>query len=87
MTRKYNMLINKANANRVCIIIFWTCFTCGMNNVIEFNDGIKFPPSLRNIFKELNQDVGKPIPETGNLIEWAKQGILLLNSTLQRFAR
>lgn len=46
------------------------------------NDDIKFPPSLRNIFKELNQDVGKPIPETGNLIEWAKQGILLLNATL-----
>lgn len=46
------------------------------------NDGIKFPPSLRNIFKELNQDVGKPIPETGNLIEWAKQGVLLINATL-----
>lgn len=46
------------------------------------NDGIKFPPSLRNIFKELNQDIGKPIPETGNLIEWAKQGVLLINATL-----
>jgi uracil-DNA glycosylase len=46
------------------------------------NDGIKFPPSLRNIFKELNQDVGKPIPETGNLTEWAKQGVLLINATL-----
>ncbi len=46
------------------------------------NDGIKFPPSLRNIFKELNQDVGKPIPESGNLTEWAKQGVLLINATL-----
>jgi uracil-DNA glycosylase len=46
------------------------------------NDGIKFPPSLRNIFKELNQDVEKPIPETGNLTEWAKQGVLLINATL-----
>jgi uracil-DNA glycosylase len=46
------------------------------------NDGIKFPPSLRNIFKELNQDVAKPIPETGNLTEWAKQGVLLINATL-----
>ncbi len=46
------------------------------------NDGIKFPPSLRNIFKELNHDLGKPIPETGNLIEWAKQGVLLINATL-----
>lgn len=46
------------------------------------NDDIKIPPSLRNIFKELNQDVGKAIPKTGNLIEWAKQGVLLLNATL-----
>ena len=46
------------------------------------NDGIAFPPSLRNIFKELNADVGKAIPESGNLIEWAKQGVLLLNATL-----
>uniref|UniRef100_UPI0032175A2B uracil-DNA glycosylase n=1 Tax=uncultured Draconibacterium sp. TaxID=1573823 RepID=UPI0032175A2B len=46
------------------------------------NDGIPFPPSLRNIFKELNQDVGKAIPESGNLIDWAQQGVLLLNATL-----
>lgn len=46
------------------------------------NDGIPFPPSLRNIFKELNSDVGKEIPTTGNLIQWAKQGVLLLNATL-----
>lgn len=46
------------------------------------NDGISFPPSLRNIFKELQQDVGKPIPTTGNLTNWARQGVLLLNATL-----
>jgi len=46
------------------------------------NDGIPFPPSLRNIFKELQQDVGKPIPTTGNLTDWARQGVLLLNATL-----
>ncbi len=46
------------------------------------NDGIPFPPSLRNIFKELNSDVGKEIPSSGNLIDWAKQGVLLLNATL-----
>ncbi|MEZ5106497.1 MAG: uracil-DNA glycosylase [Draconibacterium sp.] len=46
------------------------------------NDGIDFPPSLRNIFKELQTDVGKPIPGSGNLIEWARQGVLLLNATL-----
>lgn len=44
--------------------------------------GVQFPPSLRNIFKELNADVGKPIPETGDLTDWAKQGVFLLNATL-----
>lgn len=46
------------------------------------NDGVPFPPSLLNIFKELRDDVGKPIPQTGNLDHWAKQGVLLLNATL-----
>ena len=46
------------------------------------NDGIPHPPSLRNIFKELEEDLGKPIPESGNLERWAKQGVLLLNATL-----
>lgn len=46
------------------------------------NDGIEFPPSLRNIFKELKDDVGKEIPKSGNLLPWAKQGVLLLNATL-----
>ncbi len=46
------------------------------------NDGIKFPPSLRNIFKELKNDLGIEIPFSGNLTEWAKQGVLLLNATL-----
>lgn len=46
------------------------------------NDGIDFPPSLRNIFKELNNDVGKEVPRSGNLTGLAKQGVLLLNATL-----
>ena len=46
------------------------------------NDGVDFPPSLRNIFNELNNDVGKVIPTSGNLTAWAKQGVLLLNATL-----
>lgn len=46
------------------------------------NDGIRKPPSLQNIFKELHTDLGLPIPENGNLEKWAKQGILLLNATL-----
>lgn len=46
------------------------------------NDGITFPPSLINIFKELNEDLSIPFPKSGNLERWAEQGVLLLNSTL-----
>ena len=45
-------------------------------------DGVKKPPSLKNIFKELAEDLQIPIAETGNLTSWAKQGVLLLNATL-----
>ena len=45
-------------------------------------EGIKPPPSLKNIFKELNTDVNFKIPTHGNLSIWAKQGVLLLNATL-----
>ena len=45
-------------------------------------DGAAFPPSLQNIFKEIEQDLGIPIPITGNLTRWAEQGVLLLNATL-----
>lgn len=45
-------------------------------------DGIQKPPSLQNIFKELNQDLGITIPTTGNLEKWAKEGVLLLNASL-----
>lgn len=46
------------------------------------NDGVPKPPSLLNIFKELRDDVQKPIPTSGNLEKWAEQGVLLLNATL-----
>jgi uracil-DNA glycosylase len=46
------------------------------------NDGVKMPPSLVNIFKEIQSDLGKPMPSTGNLERWARQGVLLLNATL-----
>lgn len=45
-------------------------------------DGVRPPPSLQNIYKEIQADIGTPIPESGNLERWAKQGVLLLNSTL-----
>ncbi len=51
------------------------------------NDGIRKPPSLQNIFKELYSDLGIPVPETGNLEKWARQGVLLLNATLTVRAR
>lgn len=46
------------------------------------NDGVLFPPSLRNIFKEIEDDLGTPVPASGNLTRWAEQGVLLLNATL-----
>ena len=45
-------------------------------------EGIKLPPSLRKIYKEIHSDLGKPIPTSGDLTRWAKQGVLLLNATL-----
>ena len=50
------------------------CFSVGQ--------GINPPPSLKNIYKELKSDIGKDIPESGDLSHWAKQGVLLLNATL-----
>ncbi len=46
------------------------------------NEGVQFPPSLGNIFKEIHDDIGTPIPTSGNLTRWAQQGVLLLNATL-----
>jgi uracil-DNA glycosylase len=46
------------------------------------NDGVPYPPSLLNIFKEVQSDTGAPIPTSGDLGRWADQGVLLLNATL-----
>ncbi len=51
------------------------------------NDGVPFPPSLVNIFKEIQLDLGTPMPASGNLTRWAEQGVLLLNATLTVRAR
>ncbi len=45
-------------------------------------EGVPMPPSLINIFKEIEADLGKPMPPNGDLTRWAKQGVLLLNATL-----
>ncbi|GAB3644188.1 uracil-DNA glycosylase [Spirosoma arcticum] len=56
----------------------------GQANGLAFSvaDGISKPPSLVNIFKEIQDDLGKPVPKSGNLERWASQGVMLLNSTL-----
>lgn len=46
------------------------------------NEGVPYPPSLLNIFKEVQADTGAPIPASGDLSRWARQGVLLLNATL-----
>ncbi|WP_322970088.1 uracil-DNA glycosylase [Faecalibacter sp. LW9] len=56
----------------------------GQANGLSFsvNDGIRFPPSLQNIYKELEDDLGVSIPSSGDLSRWASQGVLMLNATL-----
>ena len=56
----------------------------GQANGLSFsvNDGIRFPPSLQNIYKELEDDLGISIPVSGDLSRWASQGVLMLNATL-----
>ena len=44
------------------------------------DDGVQFPPSLQNIFKEVSEDVGAQVPSSGNLDRWAEQGVLMLNA-------
>lgn len=56
----------------------------GQANGLSFsvNEGVALPPSLQNIYKEIEADLGKKVPGSGNLERWAKQGVLLLNATL-----
>lgn len=56
----------------------------GQANGLAFSvaEGVKFPPSLRNIFSELHDDLGLEVPKSGDLSRWAEQGVLLINATL-----
>ena len=56
----------------------------GQANGLSFSvhEGVKIPPSLVNIFKEIHEDLGKPAPPNGDLGRWARQGVLMLNATL-----
>ena len=72
------------NAVRVVIVGQDPYHGLGQAHGLAFsvNDGVKFPPSLRNIFKEIQTDCQLPYPLTGNLERWAGQGVLLLNAIL-----
>lgn len=56
----------------------------GQANGLAFSvaDGVRVPPSLQNIYKEVSDELDKPVPDSGNLERWADQGVLLLNATL-----
>ncbi len=72
--------------NRVRVVIIgqdpYHDFNQAHGLCFSVQDGVRIPPSLENIYKELNRDLGKPIPTSGNLTHWAEQGVLLLNATL-----
>lgn len=77
---------NLAPADRVKVVILGQdpYHGAGQAHGLCFSvpEGVKPPPSLVNIYKELNDDLGLPIPAHGNLEKWAEQGVLLLNATL-----
>lgn len=77
---------NHTPVNKVKVVIIGQdpYHGAGQANGLCFSvsDGIKQPPSLVNIFKELNSDLNIPMPKSGNLEKWANQGVLLLNATL-----
>ncbi|MEM6829579.1 MAG: uracil-DNA glycosylase [Bacteroidota bacterium] len=72
------------NETRVVIVGQDPYHGAGQANGLCFsvNDGVRSPPSLQNIFKEIQSDLGIPFPPNGNLERWADQGVLLLNATL-----
>jgi uracil-DNA glycosylase len=78
--------LNYTPFNKVKVVILGQDPYHGMGQAhgLSFSvpDGVKQPPSLKNIFKEIASDLNLPLPETGNLSPWAKQGVLLLNATL-----
>lgn len=77
---------DKCPFNKVKVVIIGQdpYHNIGQANGLSFsvNEGIRIPPSLVNIYKEINGDLGKPIPKSGNLERWSEQGVLLLNATL-----
>jgi uracil-DNA glycosylase len=78
--------LNKTKFDQVKVVILGQdpYHNHGQANGLSFSvgNGIKIPPSLKNIFKEMQSDLGCNIPTSGNLENWSKQGVLLLNATL-----
>ena len=78
--------LNSTPLNRIKVVILGQdpYHGDGQANGLSFsvNNGIPFPPSLMNIFKELESDLKIPFPKSGNLQPWADQGVLLLNTVL-----
>ncbi len=77
---------NHCTFNNVKVVVIGQDPYHGINQAnglcFSVNDGIPHPPSLINIFREIEQDLGIPYPKNGNLLSWADQGVLLLNATL-----
>ncbi|MCX7549694.1 uracil-DNA glycosylase [Xanthomarina sp. F2636L] len=77
---------NHCDFNKIKVVIIGQDPYHGANQAhglcFSVNEGIAHPPSLKNIFKELEQDLGVPYPKSGNLSKWADQGVFLLNATL-----
>lgn len=77
---------NHCDFNDIKVVIIGQDPYHGLNQAnglcFSVHDGISHPPSLINIFKEIESDLGKPYPSSGNLEKWADQGVLLLNAAL-----
>jgi uracil-DNA glycosylase len=80
----FNAYALDSNAVKVVILGQDPYHGPGQSHGLAFsvNDTVPLPPSLRNIFKEVQRDTGTPIPATGHLQRWADQGVMLLNATL-----
>lgn len=78
------LALTKPEDVKVIIIGQDPYFNPGQANGLAFSvaDGVRFPPSLLNIYKELYYEFGYPIPKSGSLEPWSKQGVLLLNASL-----
>lgn len=85
-TQNYFRALDLVDVDKVKVVILGQdpYHGVGQAHGLSFSvpDGVRFPPSLQNIFKELKEDLGIEPPKSGDLTRWAEQGVLLLNSVL-----